>query len=106
MLTGRHPVRVGIKEVKVALVGEGLGADEVTLRLDPFRTPEWLDGLHLGPQLHPELLHPPQVDTGRSREALPVHFLPGRRRGSGHAAPQARIRYAREGIHEKERYYS
>ena len=31
MLTGRHPVRVGIKEVKVALVGEGLGADEVTI---------------------------------------------------------------------------
>jgi arylsulfatase A-like enzyme len=30
-LTGRHPVRVGIKEVKVALVGEGLGADEVTI---------------------------------------------------------------------------
>ncbi|NNK93336.1 MAG: sulfatase-like hydrolase/transferase [Desulfobacterales bacterium] len=31
MLTGRHPVRVGIKEVKVALVGEGLHADEVTI---------------------------------------------------------------------------
>ncbi len=31
ILTGRHPVRVGIKEVKVALVGEGLGADEVTI---------------------------------------------------------------------------
>ena len=31
MLTGRHPVRVGIKEVKVAWVGEGLGADEVTI---------------------------------------------------------------------------
>ena len=30
-LTGRHPVRTGIKEVKVALVGEGLGADEVTI---------------------------------------------------------------------------
>ena len=30
LLTGRHPVRTGIKEVKVALVGEGLGADEVT----------------------------------------------------------------------------
>jgi arylsulfatase len=31
MLTGRHPVRVGIKEVKVALVGEGLSEDEVTI---------------------------------------------------------------------------
>jgi arylsulfatase A-like enzyme len=31
MLTGRHPVRVGIKEVKVALVGEGLAAKEVTI---------------------------------------------------------------------------
>ena len=31
LLTGRHPVRVGIKEVKVALVGEGLAADEVTI---------------------------------------------------------------------------
>ena len=31
MLTGRHPVRVGIKEVKVALVGEGLSKDEVTI---------------------------------------------------------------------------
>jgi arylsulfatase len=31
MLTGRHPVRVGIKEVKVALVGEGLPANEVTI---------------------------------------------------------------------------
>jgi arylsulfatase len=31
MLTGRHPVRVGIKEVKVALVGEGLAAEEVTI---------------------------------------------------------------------------
>ena len=31
MLTGRHPVRAGVKEVKVALVGEGLSADEVTL---------------------------------------------------------------------------
>ena len=30
-LTGRHPVRTGIKEVKVALVGEGLGTDEVTI---------------------------------------------------------------------------
>ena len=31
MLTGRHPVRSGLKEVKVALVGEGLGKDEVTI---------------------------------------------------------------------------
>ncbi len=30
-LTGRHPVRIGIKEVKVALVGEGLQAEEVTI---------------------------------------------------------------------------
>lgn len=30
-LTGRLPVRTGLKETKVALVGEGLGADEVTL---------------------------------------------------------------------------
>jgi arylsulfatase len=30
-LTGRHPVRTGIKEVKVALVGEGLPAEEVTI---------------------------------------------------------------------------
>ncbi len=31
MLTGRHPVRAGVTEVKVALVGEGLPASEVTL---------------------------------------------------------------------------
>ena len=31
MLTGRHPVRVGIKEVKVALDGEGLPEKEVTI---------------------------------------------------------------------------
>ncbi len=31
MLTGRHPVRTGLKEVKVALVGEGLGKEEVTI---------------------------------------------------------------------------
>lgn len=31
LLTGRHPVRVGIEEVKVALVGEGLAAEEVTI---------------------------------------------------------------------------
>lgn len=31
MLTGRHPVRAGVKEVKVALVGEGLSAEEVTI---------------------------------------------------------------------------
>lgn len=31
LLTGRHPVRTGIKEVKVALVGEGLAASEVTI---------------------------------------------------------------------------
>jgi len=31
LLTGRHPVRIGIKEVKVALVGEGLQAEEVTI---------------------------------------------------------------------------
>ncbi|WP_170333903.1 sulfatase-like hydrolase/transferase [Ruegeria arenilitoris] len=31
MLTGRHPVRAGVTEVKVALVGEGLAASEVTL---------------------------------------------------------------------------
>ena len=31
MLTGRHPVRTGLKEVKVALVGEGLPATEVTI---------------------------------------------------------------------------
>ncbi|MEP5321214.1 sulfatase-like hydrolase/transferase, partial [Marinobacter alexandrii] len=31
ILTGRHPVRTGIKEVKVALVGEGLGKSEVTI---------------------------------------------------------------------------
>ena len=30
-LTGRHPVRTGLKEVKVALVGEGLAKDEVTI---------------------------------------------------------------------------
>ena len=30
-MTGRHPVRTGLKEVKVALVGEGLGANEVTI---------------------------------------------------------------------------
>ncbi len=30
-LTGRHPVRTGLKEVKVALIGEGLSAEEVTL---------------------------------------------------------------------------
>jgi arylsulfatase A-like enzyme len=30
-LTGRHPVRSGLKEVKVALVGEGLPAEEVTI---------------------------------------------------------------------------
>ncbi|MCP4902083.1 MAG: sulfatase-like hydrolase/transferase, partial [bacterium] len=30
-LTGRHPVRIGIKEVKVALVGEGLQAEEITI---------------------------------------------------------------------------
>ena len=30
-LTGRHPVRTGIKEVKVALVGEGLSKEEVTI---------------------------------------------------------------------------
>ena len=31
MLTGRHPVRTGLKEVKVALVGEGLPEKEVTI---------------------------------------------------------------------------
>ena len=31
LLTGRHPVRTGQEEVKVALVGEGLAAEEVTL---------------------------------------------------------------------------
>lgn len=31
LLTGRHPVRTGLKEVKVALVGEGLPAEEVTI---------------------------------------------------------------------------
>ena len=31
MLTGRHPIRAGVEEVKVALVGEGLPASEVTL---------------------------------------------------------------------------
>ena len=31
MLTGRHPVRTGLKEVKVALVGEGLPKEEVTI---------------------------------------------------------------------------
>ncbi|MDX2493954.1 MAG: sulfatase-like hydrolase/transferase, partial [Desulfuromusa sp.] len=30
-LTGRHPVRTGLKEVKVALVGEGLAKEEVTI---------------------------------------------------------------------------
>jgi arylsulfatase len=30
-LTGRHPVRSGLKEVKVALVGEGLAKEEVTI---------------------------------------------------------------------------
>ncbi|MDV7145397.1 sulfatase-like hydrolase/transferase [Tropicimonas sp. TH_r6] len=30
-LTGRHPIRAGVEEVKVALVGEGLSAEEVTL---------------------------------------------------------------------------
>ena len=31
MMTGRHPVRTGLKEVKVALGGEGLPASEVTI---------------------------------------------------------------------------
>ena len=31
LLTGRHPIRAGQEEVKVALVGEGLSAAEVTL---------------------------------------------------------------------------
>ncbi|WP_294228123.1 sulfatase-like hydrolase/transferase [uncultured Shimia sp.] len=30
-LTGRHPIRAGVEEVKVALVGEGLASGEVTL---------------------------------------------------------------------------
>jgi arylsulfatase A-like enzyme len=30
-LTGRHPIRTGLKEVKVALIGEGLSGDEVTI---------------------------------------------------------------------------
>jgi len=30
-MTGRHPVRTGLQEVKVALVGEGLAAEEVTI---------------------------------------------------------------------------
>lgn len=30
-MTGRHPVRTGLEEVKVALVGEGLSAYEVTI---------------------------------------------------------------------------
>ena len=30
-MTGRHPIRTGLKEVKVALVGEGLPASEVTI---------------------------------------------------------------------------
>ena len=31
MMTGRHPIRTGLQEVKVALVGEGLPASEVTI---------------------------------------------------------------------------
>lgn len=31
MMTGRHPVRAGLKEVKVALIGEGLPKSEVTI---------------------------------------------------------------------------
>lgn len=31
MMTGRHPIRTGLKEVKVALVGEGLPKSEVTI---------------------------------------------------------------------------
>lgn len=31
MLTGRHPIRAGVNEVKVALVGEGLSSEEVTI---------------------------------------------------------------------------
>ena len=31
MMTGRHPIRTGLKEVKVALVGEGLPASEKTI---------------------------------------------------------------------------
>lgn len=31
LLTGRHPIRAGVEEVKVALVGEGLPAEEVTI---------------------------------------------------------------------------
>ena len=30
-MTGRHPIRTGLKEVKVALIGEGLPASEVTI---------------------------------------------------------------------------
>ena len=30
-MTGRHPVRTGLEEVKVALIGEGLSAKEVTI---------------------------------------------------------------------------
>ncbi|MEM9393797.1 MAG: sulfatase-like hydrolase/transferase [Pseudomonadota bacterium] len=30
-LTGRHPIRAGVEEVKVALVGEGLSSEEVTI---------------------------------------------------------------------------
>jgi len=30
-MTGRHPVRTGLEEVKVALIGEGLAAEEVTI---------------------------------------------------------------------------
>ncbi|SCY78419.1 sulfatase-like hydrolase/transferase [Desulfoluna spongiiphila] len=31
MMTGRHPVRTGLEEVKVALIGEGLPKNEVTI---------------------------------------------------------------------------
>jgi len=30
-MTGRHPIRTGLQEVKVALVGEGLGGNEVSI---------------------------------------------------------------------------
>ncbi len=71
MLTGRHPVRMGHGEVKVALVGEGLPADEVTIA--EILSDEGYNTVHIGKWHQGDIESAFPHNQGFDFAAFPVH---------------------------------
>ncbi|WP_298854194.1 sulfatase-like hydrolase/transferase [uncultured Ruegeria sp.] len=71
MLTGRHPVRAGVEEVKVALVGEGLASEEVTIA--EILKEEGYNTVHVGKWHQGDIEQSYPHNQGFDWAAFPLH---------------------------------